>query len=134
LTPAEQRSVARTVRFLSREADKLRAEADALVAAAPALGLVGSSGQSTGTHFHFDVPYRGQVIDPFTNPTLYWRTPLPYAGTTSGILGHGITDHAPTDAEFAARPAPRDVFTPAQAGAGVYFWFRLHGMAASDVL
>lgn len=37
LTPAERRSVTRTARFLEREADKVRAEADALVAATPTL-------------------------------------------------------------------------------------------------
>src|SRR5207302_9783852 len=37
LTPAERMSGQRTVRFLEREADKLRAAADALVAASPAL-------------------------------------------------------------------------------------------------
>jgi transposase len=37
LTPAERRSVARTIRFLAREAGRLRAEADALVGATPAL-------------------------------------------------------------------------------------------------
>jgi transposase len=37
LTGAERKSVERTVRFLGREADKLRAAADALVGASPAL-------------------------------------------------------------------------------------------------
>jgi transposase len=37
LTPAARRSVARTVRLLEREADKVRAEADALVAASATL-------------------------------------------------------------------------------------------------
>jgi transposase len=37
LTPAARRSVARTVKFLSKEADRVQAQAEALVAATPAL-------------------------------------------------------------------------------------------------
>jgi len=37
LTPAARKSVARVVKFLSREADAMQAAADALIAAAPAL-------------------------------------------------------------------------------------------------
>jgi transposase len=37
LTPAARRSLARTVKFLSREADRVQAEAEALIAADPAL-------------------------------------------------------------------------------------------------
>jgi transposase len=37
LTPAARKSVERTIRFLGREADRVQAEADALIAACPAL-------------------------------------------------------------------------------------------------
>ena len=52
--------------YLTRyaHAEKLLVHAGEAVRAGQALALVGSTGRSTGPHVHFEVWYRGKVIDP----------------------------------------------------------------------
>jgi transposase len=68
LTPSARRSVARTVKFLSKEADRVQAEAEALVAATPHLAAdcallesVRGVGRQTATTVLAELPPVGQL-------------------------------------------------------------------------
>jgi murein DD-endopeptidase MepM/ murein hydrolase activator NlpD len=50
------------------------------VKAGDILGMMASSGNSSGTHLHFRVAHNGLLVEPFVSPTGYWVNPLPYAG------------------------------------------------------
>ncbi|MBS1616108.1 MAG: peptidoglycan DD-metalloendopeptidase family protein [Bacteroidetes bacterium] len=55
------------------------------------LGLVGSSGNSTGPHLHFELHDKnGQVVDPFSgncnNIASYWQTQKPYYESVINVL------------------------------------------------
>jgi murein DD-endopeptidase MepM/ murein hydrolase activator NlpD len=95
------------------------------VATGEYLGLVGSSGSSTGPHLHFEVhDQQGNVIDPYAGPgnptvaTSLWNTQSPYYDSAINHLGTGSTTPL-----FAPCPNPetsneRDGFDP---GSRIYF-------------
>lgn len=53
------------------------------VSAGDVLGMMASSGNSTGTHLHFEVSFNGSVVETYVSPTQYWVNPLPYDKTVS---------------------------------------------------
>ncbi|HJZ93393.1 MAG TPA: peptidoglycan DD-metalloendopeptidase family protein, partial [Gemmataceae bacterium] len=60
------------------------------------LGLMGSSGDSNGTHAHYTAYYRGAQIEAGFSLSTYWINPLPYGGDVPGFyLESGIADHSP---------------------------------------
>ncbi len=104
-----------------------------LVHAGHVLGLIGSSGNSSGAHLHFDVLHKGLAVETYVSPAAYWADPVPYAGSQPGMLDAGVTDHRPTDAEFSERPIERSVF-PAMYTGVVCFWAIVHGYDTGDSL
>src|SRR5262249_47860912 len=46
--------------------DSLAVHAGDYVQAGETIGLVGSAGNSTGTHLHFNVQYQGMIVDPYS--------------------------------------------------------------------
>jgi murein DD-endopeptidase MepM/ murein hydrolase activator NlpD/Ca2+-binding RTX toxin-like protein len=81
------------------------------VSAGDILGLMGSSGNSTGTHLHFDVRYNGVLVEPYVAPNTYWVNPLPYAPTVNYNL-QSYTDYHITEnsgvAKFKVHRGPFD--------------------------
>ncbi len=94
-----------------------------VVSAGQQLGLVGSSGNSSGPHLHFSVYQNGNVIETYQNPSYWWVSPLPYTGDVPCSLAHGITDHGPTNDEITLGVAGVDIF---KGGDVPGMWLTLH--------
>ena len=80
---------------------RLKVKTGDIVAAGQTIGLGGSSGQSTGSHLHFELRYRGKPLNPksiidFNNNVLISdsiqlvRTKSSYIATPSGISYHTV--------------------------------------------
>ncbi len=104
-----------------------------------ALGLIGSSGNSSDPHVHFEVADASESFqDPFSGPCRLddslWKDPQPPHIATSpiAVYSHGLSSTVPDIYTIKERaPALRRV----QQGAGVvvYFWYRMTGISPGDV-
>jgi hypothetical protein len=65
------------------------------VTAGQQIAQVGSSGNSTDAHLHFELTQDGRLVDTYSNPSFWWQDPLPYAGDMPGSLDHGMANHDP---------------------------------------
>ena len=93
------------------------------VAQGQLLALVGSSGDSTDAHLHFEVHHNGDVVETNDDPANYWVNPLPYQGDYSTrVLDSGITNYNPFP-DFKERPTDVGTF-PTSTGWTVWFWQR----------
>lgn len=59
--------------------DSVAVQIGDVVKAGTPIGLVGSSGQSTGPHLHFTVEHRGRWVETYVDPAGYWHHPAGYA-------------------------------------------------------
>jgi hypothetical protein len=92
------------------------------VQAGQLLGLVGSSGDSTAPHLHFDLRHDGDLVETFYEPSTYWVNPLPYQGDVApSITDLGTTNSDPTG-DISERPPSVTVF-PSSSGWSVCYWF-----------
>ena len=97
------------------------------------IGLMGSSGNSTGTHLHYNAVYRGCQVEAGYSPSDYWMTPLPYGGDVpASTMDSGITNYAPS-ADLGERISPYVDFGTTQSGL-VYAWVKVYGMTTTDTL
>src|SRR5262249_7439511 len=80
------------------------------VSAGDILGMMASSGNSTGTHLHFDVLHNGQLVEPYVAPSTYWVNPLPYTKDASINLETYDKYHVTENAGFAKVHVGRDLF------------------------
>jgi hypothetical protein len=95
------------------------------VAAGQKLGLVGSSGYSTGSHLHFALTYNGEWVETFLDPLRYWQQPPAFAADTPGAFAITPTDAQPPDLEMRESIVRRHVFHP---GEKVYAVTNFHGL------
>ncbi|MFL5327603.1 MAG: peptidoglycan DD-metalloendopeptidase family protein [Gemmataceae bacterium] len=56
------------------------------VKAGQVIGLMGSSGDSTGVHLHYTTRFHGAQVESGMFPATYWASPLPYAGDVPVFL------------------------------------------------
>jgi murein DD-endopeptidase MepM/ murein hydrolase activator NlpD len=121
--------------YLHLKKDSVGVSVGQPVAAGQQIGLVGSSGLSSGAHLHFSVHQNGNTVETYQNPSNWWLEPLPYADDVAGSLDQGVVDHVPTDAEFIERPLDHDLYPRGDAsGQSVYLWSLLHGIDEGDDL
>jgi len=78
------------------------------------LGHVGSSGNSTDPHLHFELWYDSSIlIDPFAgacgNPNSYWLDAPPY-DTNTFVWESGLLDFSPTLDQLRERPQQKRAF------------------------
>jgi murein DD-endopeptidase MepM/ murein hydrolase activator NlpD len=98
------------------------------------LGLVGSSGDSTGAHLHFEVHHNNDVVETYMAPNSYWASPWAYSGEMPGVLDHGVTNYDPLgDLDGSEQPPATHTFNQSS-GQKAFFWFVPHGILPSDSL
>jgi murein DD-endopeptidase MepM/ murein hydrolase activator NlpD len=101
------------------------------VAAGQLIGLVGSSGNSTDAHLHFDLQHNGDLVETYDEPNAYWLNPLPYQGSVPvTLMAQGITNSSPFD-DSQEGPVSIAQF-PASSGWDVWYWYRLSYLKPTD--
>jgi|GEM_PF-4487128 len=86
------------------------------------IGLVGSSGNSSGTHLHFAV-YNGTAVETYENPYKYWQNPLPYQGDVDSVIDSGVTNYDPSAILNTEERPPNYTNFGQQSGQTAYAWF-----------
>lgn len=98
------------------------------------LGYMGSSGNSTGTHIHFNHRYRGAVVETGYAPSSYWQTPPPYSGSVpTTLFDAGITNYTPSYNELTERLSPISSFSTTESGT-LFAWTSLWNFKTTDQL
>ena len=136
--------------YLHLKKDSVTVKPGERVTAGQTIGLVGSSGVSSGPHLHFELHSRegahpqqiarrgGRVVATLRDPKRWWKSPLPYAGDVFGVLDHGVTTSEPTEEIIMQRPADAGAFVARGPVGGadrtVWVWAQLHGFAEGDRL
>ena len=121
-------------RYLHLRQDSASVSVGQFVDAGQQIALVGSSGNSSDAHLHFEVYQNGDVIEINTpGDEFLWQSPIPYAGDVVGSLDHDITDHSPSFPELRERPETVDTFLQ-QPGITPHIWTHLHGIDQGDDL
>ena len=121
-------------RYLHLRTDSATVSIGDSVEAGQQIGLVGSSGNSSDAHLHFEVIKDGEIIEVnIPDDEFSWQNPIAYADDVVGSLDHDISDRSPSFEELRERPDPVDLFIQ-QPGLTPYLWTHLHGIDAGDDL
>ena len=103
------------------------------VAAGQLMAMVGSAGNSTDAHLHFDLQHDGDLVETYDEPNAYWTAPLTYQGSVPvTVMDEGITNASP----FAdAKEAPVSIAQfPTSSGWDVWFWYRYSYLKTTDTM
>jgi len=98
------------------------------------IGQVGSSGNSTDPHLHFELWYDSLfLVDPFAgscgNNYSFWIDSLPY-DTSFNVWDSGLCDYVPPIDSLRERPVPRTSFN--KQDSVITFWNLQYGIKAGD--
>ncbi|MFO0877627.1 MAG: peptidoglycan DD-metalloendopeptidase family protein [Gemmataceae bacterium] len=95
------------------------------------LGLMGSSGNSTASHLHWSVFYRGANVETFYAPTSYWISPPVYQGDAPPtVMRSGISNYdvGPEQGEGASRVTE----FPTSQSWNVVYWYHMSNYRPSS--
>jgi murein DD-endopeptidase MepM/ murein hydrolase activator NlpD len=115
--------------------DSIAVKVGDVVKAGQLLGLMGSSGSSTGTHLHYTAYYRGCQVEAGFSPSSYWVNPLPYAGDVPPFyLDAGLTNYDPSN-DLQERPSQIYQFGANDPGNQLlYFYVQPYNIRTTDVM
>jgi len=100
------------------------------VRAGELLGLMGSSGQSTGSHLHFNATHNGRPVATMLDPATFYVDPPRYALDAVTLIDSGITNFFPVSHRI-ERPSDVNTFSQAS-GQPFTAWFVLSGVNEDD--
>jgi murein DD-endopeptidase MepM/ murein hydrolase activator NlpD len=78
-------------RYLHLKKDSILVQPGQVVQCGEALALIGSSGNSSLPHLHFQVEYNGEVVDPYAGEFSQEETWWADQGDPEGLPGPGCT-------------------------------------------
>lgn len=101
------------------------------VKAGQTIGLVGSSGYSSGPHLHIEIKENGKIIDPFSgrcNDDIdsFWKN-HPIYDTSLQIVDKGFVPYVPNEDTLKERFLVTDTFR-VNKDTVVCFWIQTHGL------
>lgn len=102
------------------------------VTAGQAIAKVGASGNTDGPAVQFIVLHNGVPVDPYSAPSTFWQSPMPYMGDVHGLLDSGVSNR-PTSPLIFERPDNSPTFSQAS-GQTAYLWGIFYGVKTGDLL
>lgn len=101
------------------------------VVAGQQVGLMGSSGNSTGLHLHWGVTYNGYLIEPMVDPSAFLNYSLGYSADHPTFVGSGTTNYDP-GGELSEGPTDVSNIKSAVAGQKMFTWVAPAGINNGD--
>ena len=98
------------------------------------IGLMGSSGNSTGVHLHWAVTYNGMLVEPMVGESSYMKTPIGYSADHPTILDAGVTSYSLNIDELVEGPTQADRFLTTGGSRTVRSWASFGGVNNGDTI
>ena len=119
-------------RYFHLRRDSLHVEVGDVVAAGDVIAYEGSSGNSTGSHVHFEVRHNGLEVATYLDPNTFWQSPLGYVGDDVFLIESGVSNYD-VGPHLDEGPSSATVYdqTP---GVVSWVWGYFSGLRAGDSL